>query len=187
MLNYIPNIIHDTSRVDRMEVLKKEIEQQGIEKYNLWDAVYDVRSVYAGINKAHKQIVQWAKENELPEVLIMEDDVKFLGEGAFKYFIENKPKDYDLYLAGIFLGVLQEDNTVKEFTGMTCYFVNEKFYDTFLSVEENKHIDAALSGLGDYKVCVPFVAIQHDGMSSNTQTFCSFSHIFEHRPLFNRI
>jgi len=187
MLNVIPNIIHDTSRIDRMEVLKKEMEQQEIEKYNLWDAIHDVRSVQAGISKAHKQIVQWAKDNELPEVLIMEDDIKLLGEGAFKYFMDNKPKSYDLYLAGIFLGLLQEDNTVKEFTGMTCYFVNEKFYDTFLGVEEKIHIDAALSNLGDYKVCVPFVAIQHDGFSQNTNSFCSFKHIFEHRPLFNRI
>ncbi len=43
----------------------------------------------------------------------MEDDVRFTNPNSFKYFLENKPKDFDIYLSGIYLGEILEDNSVK--------------------------------------------------------------------------
>lgn len=180
----IINIIHMPDRADRMEILLVELKNQKINNFNLWDGVHDQESIIKGINKAHKQIVQYAKDEGLKEVIIAEDDIKFLGEGAYDYFIENKPQDFDIYLAGIFLGIINDDNIVKEFTGMTLYIVAERFYDIFLNSDNDKHIDHALSNKGLYKVCNPFVAIQHNGVSDNQKCYCNYDIIFENRNLY---
>jgi hypothetical protein len=181
----IINIIHNSERLDRLKTLEYELENQGIKDWNKWDAIYDVKGAHIGINAAHKQIVRWAKEQGLPEVLIGEDDLKFTDKGAFDYFISNKPLDYDLYLCGIFCGQINDNNLTKEFTGMTLYFVNERFYDTYLSLDPNKHIDAALANNGKYVVSNPFVAVQYNGFSDNTKTYCNFDAILQRRKLFN--
>lgn len=180
------NIIHKSEQVERMNVLKKELEEQGIGNYNLWEGVYHPESVVTGINKAHKQIVEWAKENDLWEVIIMEDDVKFCGKGAFDYYLKNKPDDFDIYLGGIFLGVMNDENIVGRFTGMTCYCVLKRFYEKFLAVDEKEHIDIALSHLGKYVVCNPFIVTQHNGVSSNTTRYENYEAIFENRKLYNQ-
>lgn len=179
------NIIHKSEQVERMKLLKKELEEQCINEYNLWEGIYHSESVVRGINLAHKQIVEWAKENNLGEALIAEDDIKFCGKGAFDFYINNKPDDFDLYLAGVFLGEVDENNVTKKFTGMTLYMVNNRFYDEFLSTDEHEHIDIALAYKGVYKVCNPFVATQHNGLSSNSGRYENYNHIFENRKLYS--
>lgn len=180
-LQVIPNIIHH--RIDRMDRLKKELEGQGIVKYNLWDGVWSERTVVKNINLAHKQIVQWAKDEGLPKVLIFEDDIFFCDKGAFDYYLQNEPTDYDIYLGGIYLGVIK-DNLVKAFTGMHCYMVHERFYDTFLSTPTEIHVDHSLKDLGKYIVCDPFIAIQHNGWSDNSKKHCDYTFMFENRNLY---
>lgn len=177
------NIIHDDNQFKRLAVLKRELETQGITDYKIWDAVHS-DTVIKSINLAHKQIVQDAKERELPFVIIAEDDLQFFGVGAYDYYMNNFPATYDIYSAGIFLGILEEDNTVKAFTGMTCYTVHQNFYNTFLATDENEHIDAALAGKGKYVVCNPFAVRQHNGWSSNSRQYSNYDHIFLHRELY---
>lgn len=181
----IVNIIHDDNQFKRMEVLLTELKTQGIANYKIWDAVH-AETIIKSINLAHKQIVQDAKEKELPYVMIAEDDIQFVDEGAYDYYISQMPKDFDLYLAGIFLGVLQEDNTVKEFTGMTLYMVHRNFYNTFLAVDENEHIDQALRNKGKYVVCNPFTVRQHNGMSSNARQHCNYDSLFINRKMYKK-
>ncbi len=177
------NIIHDDNQFKRLEVLKQELETQEITDYKIWDAVHS-DTVIKSINLAHKQIVQDAKEIELPMVMLAEDDVQFTDKGAFNYFMSQMPKDFDLYLAGIFLGKLEEDNSVKEFTGMTLYMVHQNFYNTFLATDENEHIDAALRNKGKYIVCNPFTVRQHNGWSSNARQHCNYDQMFLNRKMF---
>jgi len=179
----ILNIIHDDNQFKRLEVLKQELETQGITDYKIWDAVHS-DTVIKSINLAHKQIVQDAKERELPFVTIAEDDLQFADKGAYDYYMNHFPVNYDLYLAGIFLGKLEEDNSVKEFTGMTLYTVHRNFYNTFLATEENEHIDAALRNKGKYIVCNPFTVRQHNGWSSTARQHCNFDMMFLNRPMF---
>jgi len=155
------------NKSERMPRLRKEIEEQAISDYILWDGVY-LPSIKASINAAHKQIVEYAKLAEWPEVCIAEDDIKFSGNGAWDYFLKQKPDDFDIYLGGIFLGGTDQNNIVKDFTGLTMYVVKERFYDTFLSVPADDHIDRLLGGIGKFVVCSPFVVTQYDGISSNT-------------------
>lgn len=180
------NIIHRIEEQQRLGNLMKELNEQGITNYEFWDGVHDVRSTYAGINKAHKQIVKAAKNNNLDKVLIFENDIKFTDKGAFDYYISNEPEDYDIYLGSIFLGQIR-NGIAERFTALTCYIVHSRFYDTFLSVPDDMHLDHALAGLGKYVVCEPFICTQYNGWSYNSQKHCNYDIIFENKKLYRNI
>lgn len=156
------------NREERLPRLMKELEAQGITDYELWDGIYLSHSVKASINASHKQIVEYAKLAEWDEVCIAEDDLKFTHQSSWKYFLKQKPFDFDMYLSMIYTGDIDENNYVKKFTGLTLYVIAKRFYDKFLSVSGDGHIDQELAGLGKYIVCNPFVAMQYNGFSSNT-------------------
>jgi len=168
-------------RKQRLSKLMEELDRQGITDFEFWDAIY-LNSVKAGINAAHKQIVEYAKLAEWNEVCIAEDDLQFTNGKSWEYFLAHKPKDFDIYLSMIYLGQPDENNEVKEFTGMTMYVVHSRFYDTFLSVDPSEHIDRALSEIGGkYVVCSPFVAKQYNGFSSNTGKMENYDKLLENR------
>lgn len=181
----IPQIIHRTQDIYRLPILLNELQQQGIQEYELWEGITHKDFTAAkGINLAHKQIVEYAKLKQWNEVLIMEDDVRFCGKGAFQYFIDNKPTDFDIYLSGIYLGDIH-DGITKFFSGLHCYIVHSRFYDTFLSVPEEKHIDTGMEGLGLFKVCYPFAAIQYNGISSQTRKHENYDQLLNGRLFYN--
>lgn len=165
MINFIIG-----NRAERLPRLMQEIETQQITNYELWDGVF-LPSVKESINAAFKQVIRYAKLAEFPEVVVGEDDLRFSRPGAWQYYLSQKPKDYSLYLGGIFLGDIDENNMVKDFTGMTLVSVHNSFYDTFLNTPNDDHIDRLLNGLGNFVVCNPFVVTQWDGVSSNSGQF----------------
>jgi hypothetical protein len=171
------------NRSERMPLLRDELERQGVVNYMFWDGIY-LPSVKQSINAAHKQIVEYAKLAEFSEVLIAEDDFIGTHKNSFKYFLSKKPRTYDMYLSQVYLGDIDENNRVKSFTGMTMYFVHEKFYDTFLATDPHDHIDRSLDGLGDYHVCNPFAFIQRNGWSSNTGKSENYDTLLRSRNLF---
>jgi len=179
------NIIHSTSQPNRLPILLKELEQQGIKNYEIWEGKHDISSVAKSINLSHKQIIEYAHVAEWDEVLIMEDDIRFCGEGAFNYFLNNKPIDFDIYLGGIYIGDISENNKVKYFTGFHCYIVSRKFYQTFLNTPDEEHIDVSLANLGDYYVSNPFTSIQYNGFSSNTRKSENYDFLLQNRILYN--
>ena len=170
---------------ERLVRLLNELESNNINNFELWEGTVDQYSTKRGINKSHKQIVEYAKLAKWDEVLIMEDDVRFCGKDAFNYFLDNKPQDFDIYLSGIYLGEILPDNSVKSFSGLHCYIVHSKFYDTFLSTPDDEHIDRALANLGTYKVCNPFAAVQYNGFSSNTKKEENYDELLKSRSLYN--
>ncbi len=160
-----------------------ELERQGILDYEFWDGIY-LPSIRASINAAHKQIVEFARLAEYPEVCIAEDDIVGTHPNSWNYFLSQKPKEYDMYLSMVYLGDVI-NGRVESFTGMTLYSVSRKFYDKFLSVDPNEHIDRALAGLGDYHVCHPFTFIQRNGFSSNTGKMEEYDQLLNGRILYN--
>lgn len=169
---------------DRYHSLIREMHVQGIENYKVWDGIHDANRV-RGINKAHKQIVWYAKENKLPEVCIMEDDCIFLGEGAFEYYLRHKPVFYDLWLGGISNRLKVQDDHITDFRGMTLYTVHERFYDAFLSVPETVNIDAGLRGLGKYYLCPQVICSQKAGYSYHKKRHKDYSHLLKQYETFN--
>ena len=177
-------VIHNFDSGVRYDMLMQEFKTQQIKDFQFFEAIHDINSVKKGINLAHKQCIKYALDNDLPEICVMEDDVHFTNKNSFSYFLENKPQDFDIYLAGIYLGEILADNSVKDFAGLHCYIVNKRFYETFLSVTDDEHIDRALAGLGKYYVCSPFTAIQHNGFSYNTKRDMIYDELLKDRKLY---
>lgn len=176
------NMPNDTERLKRLVV---ELSNQGIDQYTIFPGIHDRRSVKAGINLAHKSVIEYAKEAGFEEVCVMEDDLKACHPtDSWRYFLNQKPKYFDIYLSGIYMGEILPGNVVKNFCGFHCYIVHQRFYDTFLSTEEDAHIDQALAGLGKYVVCEPFAFVQYEGVSSNTGKFESYDRLLQGRSLY---
>lgn len=178
------HIIHLNRRKDRIELLNKELIEQNITNYKIWNGILDKENIKKGIAQAHKQIVDWARNHNLPSVIIAEDDIKFTARNAFEFFFKNEPKDFDLYLGGISHGNINIDDSVTDFAGLHLYKINQSFYNTFLLLPENKDIDRSLANKGKYIVCNPFVAIQQNGYSDNQKKYQSSDLYLQNRKLF---
>lgn len=173
------------NRAERLPRLKQELLTQGVTDFEFWKGIY-LPSVKRSINLAHKQIIEYAQVAEWDEVTIAEDDIQFTHLDSWKYYLDNKPNDFDIYLGMVYLGEPDENNVIADFTGLTLYTVSRRFYDTFLSTDEDAHLDRALAGLGKYIVCSPFVAIQYNGFSSNTGKDENYDSLLVNRKLFGR-
>lgn len=163
------HVIHNPLMEDRRLIMNYELKRQGITDFKLWPALFD-KPICKGISRAHKQIVRYAKEHGLKEVTIFEDDVKFPAEDGYQFYLDRKPKNFDLYLGGIYRGDIKDGKT-NYFSSLHCYTVSERFYDRFLNVPESVPLDTSLLGLGEYYVCYPFAAIQYDGWSEGEMAF----------------
>lgn len=178
------HVISNPKRTVRVERLHNEMKRQGITDYKLWPSVH-VSNLPSrtGISRAHKQIVQWACDEGVEEVCIAEDDVWFPSENGWNYFVENKPQSYDLYLAGITRGEI-EDGITRRYTGQFCYFIHDKYYDIFLRTDEKLDIDGAQSGRGEFHVCSPFAAFCYPGWSDNVRGVMDYSHLLIGREIY---
>ena len=180
----IVNVINLPHRKDRLKHFINESKEQQFQ-YKVWDGIID-NIPATGISKAFKQIVKWAKDNNLPCVCIAEDDIKFCDKGAWNFYIKNIPTEYDLYLGSIYCGDL-DNGIVNWFSGFTLVTIHERFYDKFLSTNEKNHIDRQMVlHKGIYKVCYPFAAIQLDGYSDNVGKVTNYNKKYlADRELFN--
>lgn len=178
------NVISLPHREDRRMLLARESEIQGF-NYQIWEGIL-AEKPKVGVSRAHKQIVRWAKENEMTKVCIGEDDVHFPAADGWKYFLANEPDDYDIYFAGIYGGNISSDKTLKsKFNGLQCYIVHNRFYDTFLSADENHHIDRWLSGKGKFIVCYPMAAIAHQTHSDVRGRLMTYTYYLKGKEIYH--
>lgn len=143
-----------------------------------WAAVPWSANVVKSISMSHKHIVRMARLAGVEEVFIVEEDVMFTSPDSVRYFLENKPNDYDLYLGGCYgLNQLAKEriekagpgaHAIHNFTGLHCYIIHSRYFDKFLSLPEDQHIDNQ-PGMGQFYVCYPFIALQHPGWSANNR------------------
>jgi hypothetical protein len=178
------HIIHLPHREDRLLLLQKELVEQNINDYKIWDGIIDKALPCRGISKAHKQIVAFAKRNKFKQILIAEDDLNFTATDAFDYYLRNVPVEFDIFLGGISFGKIRDDNTVEDFCGLTIYIIRQNFYDLFLSVPEDKDLDRSLAGKGKFVVCQPMIIIQHNGYSDNHKKYVDLEKAFQQYKLF---
>lgn len=180
------HIISNIAISGRYNQLLKELERQGIADYKIWPSIHiATKPRRTGISKAHKQIVEWALIEQLPEVCIMEDDVWFPANDGWKYFLANKPKEtFDLYLGGITRGDIDKDGVTKRYTGQFAYVISGRFFTTFLRADENLDIDGAMSGMGVFKVCEPFACFCYPCFSENANGVMDYSHLIVGREVY---
>jgi len=81
-----------------------------------------------------------------------------------------------------------ENRLMVESCGMTLYTVNERFYDVFLNLPIDKHIDRSLTSMClNYKFLLPdcFVCYQNDTQSDNNMGKPDLSIFLKNRRLFH--
>lgn len=190
----IPQILVD-QRKDTSELIP-HLKDRGLNDYNIWHPIYHKDdSVVKSINLSHKQIIRHAKEMDWHQVHIFEDDVWFPHPSGLHYYIDrlnfHTPKDFDIYLGGVYgldqlaLNRLAPPVTeLNAFQAMHCYTVASKFYDKFLSVPDDQHIDIAMSGLGKFYVVYPFAALQRPGMSMNERKMVDYNKILKPEDIY---
>jgi hypothetical protein len=63
--------------------------------------------------------------------------------------------------------------------------VHEKFYEKFLSVPDDVHIDTSMDELkGNYVFCYPFAALQRAGFSANNRTVVNYNPILKNEDVY---
>jgi len=175
------NIIHDNRRSEKYDPLINELREQKIFSYIIHPATVLKHSVVESINASHKKIVRAAKEAGLPCVIIAEDDVMFTSVGAWQYYLDNMPQSFDLYLGCTYVPPIS--NNV--LCGFHLYTVSKNYYDKFLSVDENKHIDTAVSDMGgNFTFCYPFPCLQRPGFSANNKAIVDYNKILEPKDIY---
>lgn len=170
IVNVIYDIRHTPQDYGR---LLNEFEEQGIVDYKFWDAVVlKDKPIVDSIAASHKMIVRWAKDNNISQCCVVEQDATFTSPNAWKYFLDNKPEIFDLYLWGSHTVPLQNSIVC----GFQLYIIAEKFYDQFLAVPNNNHIDTAMCDIkGDYHFCYPFPCLQRPGYSVNNDDIVNYT------------
>lgn len=174
------NIIYNEVRFERYDPLIEELKKQNITDYKIWDCIR-LNNVVESINASHKMIVKDAKERGLKEVCIGEDDLMFTSPNSWKYFLEKKPDNYDLYLACTYIIPISNN----QICGFHLYCVHEKFYEKFLSIPDKEHIDTAANNIeGNYVFCYPFPALQRAGFSANNRTVCNYNALLKEDDIY---
>ena len=187
-MGIIPNILYDDRRFDIFPLIVEEMKNQSILEYNIFNSI-PAKEVVISINISQKEIVKQAKERGEKEVCIMEHDIWFPRETGWKYFLENKPENYDIYLGGSYL----IDSTVEykapitkvnSYVGHHCIIVHEKYYDRFLETPEDAHIDTAQQGKGDFYLCYPMPALQRAGFSMNNKSMVDYNKLLDKKHIY---
>lgn len=181
----IVHCINLWKREDRLLSIAKQAKEQGFALL-VWEGIETEKTPAQNINKAHKRIVQWAKDNKQKRVCICEDDCIFSSPNAFKYFISQIPESYDLFFTMLYSAQITDNRLMNGFSGLTCYMVHERFYDFFLSLPDHVHIDRWLGTFcheKEYYVVEPYVAKQMGGFSDNLQRNMMYT-VFEEKMVF---
>lgn len=181
------------SREQRVLSICQQSKEYGF-AVRFWEGVIDPRGGWAGINQSFRKIVEWAKENNLPYVTIGEDDLIFSAPGAWEYYLENMPKEFDIYSGGIYSGQITEGRIMNGWSGNTLVTINSTFYDEFLKISQealdgSDHLDRRMGRYAfrqNYRICIPFVVYQLQGYSDNHRRETKHKAYIEEMNLFGR-
>lgn len=175
-------------RVKRILSVVEQSKKYGLE-VKFWEGITKDKFQLVNINASHRQIVADAKKRKLRYVCIAEDDFLLSAPGAWEYFIENIPNDYDIYFGGVYSAQVKEGRILNGFSGMTLYIVHERFYDFFLNIDPKDHIDKALGTFAHkkmYRIVQPYVVYQMSGFSDNHRRETSHNAFLDDMKLFGR-
>jgi len=184
-------------RTDRWEDAKKEFDSIGIlEQVKRFSAI-EKNPGWMGCRDSHIAIVEDAKSNNYKNVLVLEDDVKFINntcKSLNKSMQELKKYEWYLFYLGATLppkGIhpVQINDTLYQLgsaltTHAICY--NNNVYDIFLNLVKNSMhdpVDVFLNQIiSKYPslICNPIVATQRESFSDIENKITSYEQIEEY-------
>lgn len=176
-------IIYNHHRPEKKELFENALSEQNIDDYEIFQAqIIQYNSIPENISESFKSVIRQAKERGDKEIVIFEDDILFTSPNGWKYFLDNKPDDYDVYVGGSYFiqnGVDYKPPLVKikSWIGNQMIMISQKYFDIWLKSDSTKHCDGVHEGKGDFYVCFPFVGLQRSGWSSNSQAIVNYNPI----------
>jgi GR25 family glycosyltransferase involved in LPS biosynthesis len=196
-------VINLDDRPDRFDIISKSFEKApfDIERFS---AIKDSVG-WKGCGKSHCAIIQMAKDNHMPTVLIMEDDCKpskNFNESwpLIKNWLDNNKNDWDIYIGGTTYYYIMDKSpdTIKPIckindsiklynTKLLClhfYYLNSSVYDRFLEwkkdVDKSGPIDLWPDSIHMRIVTsTPFIASQNDSYSNIANSQADYSNAFK--------
>ena len=140
-MNNISNVfyINLEDRIDRKKNVEEQLNKLGW-KYTRFNAIKN-KFGRVGCSLSHLKLLQNAKENNLPYIVIVEDDIQFTNIDLFKkqiYEFLNSKINFDVYLlAGNILKPIKyiKPGIFQIYSSLTTtgYIVQNKYYDKFNS------------------------------------------------------
>ena len=191
-------IINLDRRGDRMSEVRSELERVGISDYERISAVdgrtltgnYSVAIGHVGCSLSHLSVARLAKERNLKNYVVLEDDVIFHPQFMeFDSFLKEVPANWDM----IFLG----GSHVKGFTRVTdkvirmkgsytthAMIIKSTMFDKLIHIWNTFHgsaeVDVALSRLHRDHFCysfTPALASQRAGFSDILERHDDYKHL----------
>ena len=182
------NIIYDDRNTpEDKERLIQEFYEQGITDFKFWDAIVLTDSVVKSINSSQKMVIKWAKDNNIEMCCVIEQDATFSSYKSWQYFLEQMPNYFDIYLGCSYIKDINPNTEVVNnlICGFHLYVVHSSFYDAFLSVPDDAHIDTAVGDLkGNAVFCKPFVALQRSGFSANNKAIVNYNLVLSEEDIY---
>jgi len=164
-LNQYHRYINLKDRVDRDILCKDQLRQIGISKPKRFNA-FKTKDGAIGCFMSHLSIIQDAKNNSYPYILVCEDDVVFKDHYKMLEKIDNmKDDDWDVLLLGgnMFApySIHSEDayRIHKCFCG-TAYIVRQHYYDTLINTWQPDLAELVKTGSRDYALDVSWFPLQ---------------------------
>jgi hypothetical protein len=183
--------IHLSKRTDREENMYKELDYFVPNQYIILEAEkHPIGKI--GVSRSFKKAIREAKKNNLEQVLIFEDDVRFTSKSsreAFQRAMESLPDDWDILLGGIYADTNLFDyndcmKKVESFSALHCVLMRDTVYDKILEHKEDDHKTIHLDTyLGEFSkngtlniyVAYPMIAIQYEGKSNTVNKVVDYS------------
>lgn len=192
MINFY--VINLPDRIDRRKNLQDHFSQFPMINLIFIEAIRDVQG-FIGCFKSHQKCIQIAKDQELPYIIVIEDDCITVNHLFQEKLIKilsflNEFSDWDIFLGG---GTTQYKNIIKsvqKFSDFSIYSILHSYdshfviyrntmYDIFLQADptkipidhywpneiQNQVIDCRML------LSIPFIAIQCSSYSDITNSF----------------
>lgn len=154
-------VINLEKRIDRMEIIEESMKNQNVFNINYFKA-YQHRLGYYGCSLSHLALISYAKSNELPYIIVAEDDNDIQNIDKLKEIIDElssrddwdifngSPSFYDIMyrkVKPIFTKMSKTDKLVYSNWGQTTNFMiyNKSSYDKMLKYSFDNHIDQYIS------------------------------------------
>lgn len=142
---------------------------------------------FKGIGQAHLNCIKYAKDNQLENILIMEDDLLIPSLNTKEYVekaFNNIPDNYECLLGGIYTSAGRSKyneywEQTLEFSGLHFYIVNEKAYDKILQYDFTMHIDKWIGKKLNCYFASPMFAIQQTGFSDNVNQLIDYTYLLK--------
>ena len=128
-------------REDRKKQIEGELKKVGFYNYQRFNAIKNKKG-YLGCSASHLECLKLAKNNNYPNVMILEDDFEFLiDKDEFQTILNHLSSvDYDVFILSYNTDLSNITNTddphlkrIKETQTASGYIVNKKYYNKLIN------------------------------------------------------